>query len=117
MQHKVSTHAGITQARSEKISTFNIRGPFAALLREFIDITRPPNRKQSQVTHHIATNCRTVSERPRRLASDKLIIAKEEFCQLIEQGICRQSDSNWAGPLHLVKRRMEHGGHAATSVG
>lgn len=104
---KLSTHAGITQSSSEKISTVNIRGPFAALLREFIDITRPmpaADRKQPQVTHHIATNGRPVSERPRRLAPDKLIIAKEEFRQLMEQGICRPSDSNWASPLHLVKK-------------
>lgn len=104
---KLSTIAEITKTSSEKISTINNHSPFADLLREFIDITRPmpaADRKRTKVTHQITTNGRPVSERPRRLAPDKMIIAKEEFRQLMEQGICRPSDSNWASPLHLVKK-------------
>lgn len=51
-----------------------------------------------------ASRCTNV-ERPRRLAPDKLIAAKEEFRQMMEAGICRPSDSNWASPLHLVKKK------------
>lgn len=44
---KLYTHAGITQASTEKISTVNYHSPFAALLREFIDITRPRSKTTS----------------------------------------------------------------------
>lgn len=106
-QTKLSTLAGITQADIEGVSTIATHIPFAALLREFADITRPlpaADRTKTKVTHHISTKGPAVSERPRRLAPDKLAIAKDEFRQLMEQGICRPSDSNWASPLHLVKK-------------
>lgn len=104
---RLSTLAGVTTTANEKISTINENDPYAELLREFADITRPlkaATQKQTKVTHHIVTQGRPVSERFRRLAPDKLAIAKEEFRQLMESGICRPSDSNWASPLHLVKK-------------
>lgn len=104
---KLSTLAAVVQTNDERISTINEHDPFASLVREFIDITRPlpaSERKRTNVTHHIVTKGQPVFERPRRLAPDKLVIAKEEFRQLMEAGICRPSDSNWASPLHLVQK-------------
>lgn len=106
-QTHLTSIAGISHTKTERISTINSNEPFAELLREFIDITRPlppGEHKTPKVTHHIVTKGQPVSERPRRLAPDKLAIAKEEFRQLMEAGICRPSDSNWASPLHLVKK-------------
>lgn len=106
-QTKLSTIANVTRTSDVRISTINTNDPYAALLYEFIDITRPlpaADRKQTKTKHHIVTNGQPVSERFRRLPPDKLAIAKDEFRQLIELGICRPSDSNWASPLHLVKK-------------
>lgn len=103
----LSTIAGVTQANIVKISTINENDPYAKLLREFIDTTRPTptnDRKQTQVTHHIVTKGQPVFERFRRLPPDKLAVAKAEFQQLMEQGVCRPSKSNWASPLHMVKK-------------
>lgn len=106
-QTQLSSLAGITKTECEKISTINQNDPYAALLREFADITRPLQAcapKKTTVTHHIVTKGRPVFERFRRLAPDKLAIAKNEFRQLMESGICRPSDSNWASPLHLRQK-------------
>lgn len=103
----LSTVAGVTQTDTGTITTINENDPYAKLLREFIDITRPTptaEPKQSQVTHHITTKGQPVFERFRRLPPDKLAIAKEEFRLMMEQGVCRPSKSNWASPLHMVKK-------------
>ena len=43
--------------------------------------------------------------RPRRLAPDKLNVAKEEFSHMLELGIIEPSDSSWSSPLHLVPKK------------
>ena len=58
-----------------------------------------------ETTHHITTCGAPVSARPRRLAPDRLRIAKNEFEHMLELGIIRQSDSNWSSPLHMVPKK------------
>nr|VZI22549.1 unnamed protein product [Spirometra erinaceieuropaei] len=82
--------------------------PFHSLLRQFPRLTNPSFREldiKHTVTHHISTNGPPKSCRPRRLASDRLKIAKAEFEHMLELGIIRQSDSCWASPLHLVPKK------------
>lgn len=89
------------------ISPIDSKNPFADILREFIEITRPTNRstpRRISTSHFITTNGPPVRERPRRLPPDKLEIAKAEFAFLMETGICRPSKSQWASPLHMVKK-------------
>lgn len=53
--------------------------PYDAILREFPAVSRPCNvlqAVQQNVTHHILTKVPPVSPRPRRLAPDRLTIAK-----------------------------------------
>ncbi|GFV78525.1 retrotransposable element Tf2 155 kDa protein type 1 [Trichonephila clavipes] len=57
------------------------------------------------VTHHIVTSGPPISAKVRRLAPDKLKLAKKEFEFMQEQGICRPSNSPWANPLHLVRKK------------
>ena len=55
---------------------------YTAILKEYPDITRPdyrPKAVKHSVTHHIITTGPPVSSRPRRLASDRLTIARSEF--------------------------------------
>nr|VZI34709.1 unnamed protein product [Spirometra erinaceieuropaei] len=82
--------------------------PFHSLLRQFPRLTNPSFREvgiKHTVTHHISTTGPPKSCRPRRLASDRLKIAKAEFEHMLELGIIGQSDSCWASPLHLVPKK------------
>lgn len=79
------------------------------ILREFPDITRPPGVHRTpthNTVHHIRTTPGPpVSCTPRRLAPDKLKIAKEEFESMLTIGTARPSDSPWASPLHLAPKK------------
>ncbi|KAJ8031654.1 hypothetical protein HOLleu_24913 [Holothuria leucospilota] len=81
---------------------------FSALLGQYPEITRPNYQEASlkhNVTHHIHTKGHPVCARPRRLAPDKLKIAKAEFNHMLELGIIRPSESNWSSPLHMVPKK------------
>ena len=78
------------------------------LLHEYPDIVRPIHKYgdvKHGTTHHITTCGPPVFARPRRLAPDRLRIAKNEFEHMLELGIIRQSDSNWSSPLHMVPKK------------
>ena len=80
----------------------------AKILADFPEITgvsKPTVPRNSDVFHHILTSGPPVSERPRRLAPDKLKAAKAEFDAWIEAGICRPSSSPWASPLHMELKK------------
>ena len=57
------------------------------------------------VTHHIQTVGPSVSAHPRRLAPDRLHVAKQEFEHLLNLGIIRPLSSPWAPPLHMVPNK------------
>ena len=81
---------------------------YDTLLHEYPDIVRPVYKYgivKHETTHHITTCGPPVSARPRRLAPDRLRIAKNEFEHMLELGIIRQSDSNWSSPLHMVPKK------------
>jgi hypothetical protein len=56
-------------------------------------------------THHIVTKGPPVNSKPRRLTPEKYEAAKREFEELIAQGVCRPSMSNWSSPLHMVPKK------------
>ena len=79
----------------------------AALLAKFADVLNAEGRLPPSthgVVHHIETTGRPVTSKFRRLDSIKLAAAKEEFRRLEQEGIVRRSDSDWASPLHMVKK-------------
>lgn len=84
-------------------------GKYYKILAEYPEITRPagtPGIAKHHTTHHIRTTPGPpVSCPPRRLAPDKLKIAKQEFEAMIANGTARPSDSPWASPLHLVSKK------------
>lgn len=94
-------------APNTAITTFDVNNPFAAILKEFQDITVLNLRHQptrAKTVHQIITTGQPVFCRPRRLPMDKLNEAKAEFKFLMEQGICQPSKSCWASPLHMVRK-------------
>lgn len=81
---------------------------FEAILSEFPAVTQPNNLASSvkhNVTHHVSTVGPPVTGRTRRLAPERLKIARQEFHHMLELGIIRPSASNWASPLHMVPKR------------
>jgi len=57
------------------------------------------------ITHQIITTGNPVVSKVRKLSTEKMLAAKQEFDFLIREGICRPSNSPWSSPLHLVKRK------------
>lgn len=85
--------------------------PYHRLLEEYPDIIRPKGnpieRKCRHKTQHFirTTPGPPVFSRPRRLAPDRLRIAKREFEDMVRTGIARRSESPWSSPLHLVPKK------------
>ena len=78
---------------------------YQRLLAEFPDITQPTYKEtviKHTVTHHINTKEPSVVSRARRLAPDRLKLAKAEFDQMLQLGIFLPSDSSWSSLLHMV---------------
>jgi transposase InsO family protein len=87
----------------------DINSPFHALLAQFPEVTRPsgtPTTPKHQTQHHINTTPGPpVSCKPRRLAPDRLKIAKREFDNMLKTGVARRSSSSWSAALHLVPKK------------
>lgn len=98
------THA--SNAKQTSVSTINSNCKVKELLRKYIEITRPTGLTNTihEVRHHITTNGAPIAERPRRLAPEKYVAIKREFETMVEQGICQPSSSQWASPLHVVRK-------------
>ena len=63
-------------------------------------------RVKHNVQHVIETTCgQPLKSRYRRLDPEKLAAAKAEFKAMEEQGIIQRSNSSWASPLHMVKKK------------
>ncbi|GFX96361.1 retrovirus-related Pol polyprotein from transposon opus [Trichonephila clavipes] len=78
------------------------------LLKEFPSITKLPNPNQPvkhNTVHYIITKGPPVVAKPRRLAPDRLKIAKTEFQNMMHLGHLRPSKSNYASPLHMVPKK------------
>lgn len=106
--------SGITSSSAIfSLSTINPQTKYADILKEYPGLTSlsQPSAAQASppladaITHHIATKGPPLYAKMRRLSPDKLEIAKREFNFMLQQGICRPSNSPWASPLLLVKKK------------
>ena len=80
---------------------------FREILQKFPEILQPTfscTNVKHGVKHSIPTTGLPVHARARRLAPDKLAIAKREFMEMEQMGIIRKSNSPWASPLHMVPK-------------
>lgn len=106
---KLTSRGKLGIADLNSIKTVVGDSPYHKILAEFIDITIPTHMNSDakhNITHHIkTTKGPSVFAKPRRLAPDKLKIVKQEFENLLSEGIIRPSKSPWASPLHLVPKK------------
>ncbi|XP_050340896.1 uncharacterized protein LOC126767415 [Bactrocera neohumeralis] len=95
--------------QSIKLQQPNQSSGFWQLLAEYPKITRldgEPKQTLHTTQHHIKTTPGVpVSSRARRLAPERLKIAKAEFQKIINLGIARPSDSPWSSLLHLAPKK------------
>lgn len=82
---------------------------FHQLLSQHPNLVKPSGvfREANHSTvHYIRTTPGPpVYSKPRRLAPDRLKIAKAEFEQMLRDGTARPSDSPWASALHLTPKK------------
>ena len=90
--------ASVTQ--STRVLVGSLEKEFAAVFNAAKDLPPVIHR----VEHHIETDGRPVAARYRRLDAAKLKAAQADFREMERQGVIRRSSSNWASPLHLVKK-------------
>ena len=110
----------VTQLKVQGITSLDASSPsplllskkpvsdYETILSEFPSITRPYSGNlqiKHSVTHHIETAGPPVCARTRRLAPERLKIARQEFEHMMELGIVRPSSSNWASALHMVPKK------------
>jgi hypothetical protein len=102
----LSTPAQTASTRFPRVKTIGSSTPADDLLSEFPDLTRPsgvPRKVRHSKLHHIKTTPGPpVSCQPRRLAPDRLAIAKAEFDAMLRDGTARRPDGPWSSALHLV---------------
>ena len=80
---------------------------FYKLLDSFPSIITPAftvKQPSHGVKHHIPTTCPPIQSRVRKLAPDKLQVAKAEIDKLCELGVCSRGKSEWASPLMVAPK-------------
>ncbi|GFW37546.1 hypothetical protein TNCV_861532 [Trichonephila clavipes] len=101
----IKCHCILGNSRIHSIKTVSGDSVYHELLRKFPDITKPPRPDQEikhSVVHYIETNSRPVTAKARRLAPDRLRIAKAEFENMITLGHMRPS-KNFTSNHHGTK--------------
>ncbi|XP_023316038.1 uncharacterized protein LOC111693963 [Trichogramma pretiosum] len=90
------------------VKTVAASGDYSDIISAFPDLLRPlglPRPIKHSTVHHIRTTPGPpLSCRPRRLAPEKLQVAKTEFDQMLQAGVCRPSESQGSSPLHLARK-------------
>ncbi|CAK1603651.1 unnamed protein product [Parnassius mnemosyne] len=105
----LSSIASFAKADISSIKVLTGDTRYHNLLKKFPEITRPSGTlvvPRHNTVHYIRTTPGPpISCTPRRLAPDKLKIAKQEFELMINNGTARPSRSPWASPLHLAPKK------------
>lgn len=104
---QLSIRGEISSTSYPTITTINSNNGCHELLKKFVAITKPnfTNSTKHRVQHYIVTKGPPITEKARRLPPEKLKAAKAEFELMLKQGICQPSKSQWASPLHMVRKK------------
>jgi hypothetical protein len=105
----LSVPAQAASSQTPSVKVINGGSSVDTLLSEFPDPIRSTG-VQREVHHnteyHIPiTSGPPVTCRPRRLAPDRLAIAKAEFDAMLREGTARRSESSWSSALHIVSKK------------
>ncbi|GFV18620.1 transposon Tf2-9 polyprotein [Trichonephila clavipes] len=106
--HPAAIKEKTNPARMHSIKLVSGESIFHDVLREFPEIVKPPSFSQEvkhNIKHFIETSGPPVFAKARRLAPDRLKIAKSEFQHMLNLGHVRPSKSNYASPLHIVPKK------------
>lgn len=98
----------ISPSEALNISSVPLDSRYRHLLQRYANLTRPSPAYMSKyvgVEHHIETKGAPIRSKARRLPPEKYRAAKEEFLKMVEEGICRPSNSPWSSPLHVVYKK------------
>ena len=83
--------------------------PSDSLLEEFPGLTKPAGSHREirhNTTHHTRTTPGPpVACCPRRLAPDRMTVAKAEFDAMLRDGTARRAEGPWSSALHLVPKK------------
>nr|XP_031842136.1 uncharacterized protein LOC116431200 [Nomia melanderi] len=94
---KLTSRGKLGIADLNSVRTIVGDSPYHKILAEFLEITIPTRTNiaaKHNITHHIkTTKGPSVFAKPRRLAPDKLKIVKQEFENLLAEGIIKPSKS------------------------
>ena len=88
------------EARGGSPSLQHVLDEFPKVLNTSMALLKPTHHME----HFLVMEGHPVKAKYRRLDNDRLEAAKKEFAELERQGIIRRSSSNWASPLHIVRR-------------
>ena len=103
------TPGTITNCAQVSIKAISGKTEFHCLLSRYPELTTPSGThrqiKHSTVHYINTTPGPPVFCKPRRLAPDRLKIAKDEIEDMIREGTARPSDSPWASALHLAPKQ------------
>ncbi|GFS98412.1 retrovirus-related Pol polyprotein from transposon 297 [Trichonephila clavipes] len=105
---KITTNCKLVSPEVHSIKLVSGESIFHGVLREFTEIVKPPSFSQEvkhNIKHFIETSGAPVFAKARRLADDRLKIAKSEFQHMLNSGHVRPSKSNYASPLHIVPKK------------
>ena len=109
-----STTTLTVQGKATSINSIGLRlalpstNEYTVLINKFPQIFRPTeimSPPKHNIVHHVVTKGPPTTARPRRLAPDKLKVAKTEFEHMLRVGIIRPSSSPWSSPLHMVPKK------------
>ena len=107
-QLKVQGIVSTTVSPSPSLLAIQPQTEFHAILAEFPELLQPYCHDlpvKHDVTHHITTTGPPIKARTRRLPPERFKIAKQEFEQMLQQGIVRPSSNPWSSPLHMVPKK------------
>ncbi|XP_047122137.1 uncharacterized protein LOC124805614 [Schistocerca piceifrons] len=93
---------------NDSVCSLYTKCQYSKMLEKFSELTKPsiiPKVLRHKVQHYITTSSGPpVYSKARRLDPHKLQIAKKEFQFLLNIGILRPLQSQWASPLYLVMK-------------
>jgi cleavage and polyadenylation specificity factor subunit 1 len=104
----LSAPAQAASSQVPSVKTITGGTPVDNLLAEIPDLTRPAGVER-EVRHSTIHHIRMVPGSPvtcppRRLAPDRLAVAKAEFDAMLQEGTARHSESSWSSALHIVPK-------------